>query len=345
MQIEWHGLFPSFDRLAELLSDPGAAISSLIELIASLSRYATLDPSYFVDGVEALDALTFVISLVRLLATYGRQLFALVDTAMAILKTHMILKTRRAEAASDEDDGTAQVFEAVTDPSAVRAMDLLVAKRLASVQRLEDLAKETSFQWDEKGLNDGDMVTIAWIFRQPAFAESTVLTNLGLVNNNIGDEGAKALAAALRVNAVLKSLDVGGNEIGDEGAAAIAEALQGNEVLTNLNLTDNDIHNEGATVIAEALRGNGVLTTLVLLRNNIGDEGAKALASALRVNGVLKSIDLRLNNLGDEGEKAIRDAVSGREGFKLAGDDMTHEELVFHVAQAAKARISLVSGL
>jgi len=32
---------------------------------------------------------------------------------------------------------------------------------------------------------------------------------------------------------------------------------------------------------------------------------------------VLKSIDFRANGLGEEGETVIRDAVSGREGFKL----------------------------
>ena len=33
--------------------------------------------------------------------------------------------------------------------------------------------------------------------------------------------------------------------------------------------------------------------------------------------GELKNIDLRYNRLGDEGKGVIRDAVSGREGFKL----------------------------
>ena len=60
-----------------------------------------------------------------------------------------------------------------------------------------------------------------------------------------------------------------------------------------------------------------MLTTLDLRRCGIGDNGAIALASALEVNGVLKSIDFRANGLGEEGETVIRDAVSGREGFKL----------------------------
>ena len=73
----------------------------------------------------------------------------------------------------------------------------------------------------------------------------------------------------------------------------------------------------GATAIAEALRGNGVLNELNLRNNRIGPEGAKALGGALAVNEVLKNIDLRYNSLGDEGKGVIRDAVSGREGFKL----------------------------
>ena len=54
-----------------------------------------------------------------------------------------------------------------------------------------------------------------------------VLTDLVLWDNNIGDEGAKALASALRVNGVLKTLDLRYNEIGDEGA--ILDAVSGRE--------------------------------------------------------------------------------------------------------------------
>ena len=45
--------------------------------------------------------------------------------------------------------------------------------------------------------------------------------------------------------------------------------------------------------------------------------GVLAIAKALEVNEVLKRLDIRANDLGNEGEGAIRDAVSGREGFKL----------------------------
>ncbi len=61
---------------------------------------------------------------------------------------------------------------------------------------------------------------------------------------------------------MLKNLVLGENEIGDEGAKAIGGALAVNGVLTDLNLRANSIRDAGAAAIAEALRVNGVLTSL-----------------------------------------------------------------------------------
>ena len=49
-----------------------------------------------------------------------------------------------------------------------------------------------------------------------------------LDENRIGDEGATALASALRVNAVLTTLDLNFS-IGDEGKKAIQDAVSGRE--------------------------------------------------------------------------------------------------------------------
>ena len=52
-----------------------------------------------------------------------------------------------------------------------------------------------------------------------------MLKSLSLELAEIEDEGAKALASALRVNKVLETLDLGFNRIGDVGAGALANAL------------------------------------------------------------------------------------------------------------------------
>ena len=118
-------------------------------------------------------------------------------------------------------------------------------------------------------------------------------------------------AAALRVNAVLTKLNLDGHELD------LPKLRGSTDPVTSLDLSGKVLGPASAIVIASLMVGNEVLTELHLNNNSIGIDGAKALASALRVNAVLKVIDLRLNNLGDEGKGVIRDAVSGREGFKL----------------------------
>jgi hypothetical protein len=59
--------------------------------------------------------------------------------------------------------------------------------------------------------------------------------------NEIGVEGARAIANALRINSVLKEIDLHGNRIGDEGARAIAKALEFNASLQNIDLFQNGI--------------------------------------------------------------------------------------------------------
>ena len=122
---------------------------------------------------------------------------------------------------------------------------------------------------------------------------------------------------------MLTSLDLSENRLNVEGGKAIAEALKVNGAMADLNLSYNYMGAGGAKAIAEMLTINSTLTSLDLasepfpLGGDIGAEGVEAIAEALKGNGVLNNIDLRFNALGDEGKGAIRDAVSGREGFKL----------------------------
>ena len=73
------------------------------------------------------------------------------------------------------------------------------------------------------------------------------------------------------------------NNIGDDGATALAEALKSNTALATLYLYFNNIGVTGAIALAEVLKNNTALTTLYLTSNNIGDDGAIALAEALEI--------------------------------------------------------------
>ena len=49
---------------------------------------------------------------------------------------------------------------------------------------------------------------------------------MDLGENRIGDEGARALVGALKINKMLTSLNLSGNIIGEEGARVIAQAAE-----------------------------------------------------------------------------------------------------------------------
>ncbi|KAK3275075.1 hypothetical protein CYMTET_16777 [Cymbomonas tetramitiformis] len=148
-----------------------------------------------------------------------------------------------------------------------------------------------------------------------ALAFNTSLNTLDLRRNNIGPEGAKALAVALTLNVEgvfntsLNSITI------TDGVELPIGALRRNEI-TELDLSDKLLGPENAIILGAVLVFNGSLNTLVLRNNDIGPEGAKALAVALTPNaeGVfntsLNTLNLRWNYIGDEGAKALAVALT-----------------------------------
>jgi len=135
-------------------------------------------------------------------------------------------------------------------------------------------------------------------------------TEADLSNNFLKPADGILIASDLMVTAVLTSLELFGNRIGNDGAIALADALKsGKSVLTSLNLKDNNIRNEGAAAIAEALKsGMAVLTNLNLADNALcgvnkyhlgtyNPSGIYAIAAALEGSSVLKSLNLADNRL------------------------------------------------
>jgi hypothetical protein len=86
------------------------------------------------------------------------------------------------------------------------------------------------------------------------------LKNIDLQNNEIGADGAAALAKALEVNASITNIDLGGNKIGGVGAAALAKALEVNASITNFNLGFNQVGDDGAAALAKASKVNKSIT-------------------------------------------------------------------------------------
>ena len=137
-----------------------------------------------------------------------------------------------------------------------------------------------------------------------------------------------AIVRALSKITGLITLDLSENDIGPDGAAAIAPTLKSMKALTTLNLRSNSIGVEGAQAISDAIKlipkmmesridpnrnimidNMMVLKILDLSQNQLGDKGVAALAQVLPFMRKLHTLNLRSNNIGVEGAKAISDAI------------------------------------
>ncbi|MBW8308182.1 MAG: hypothetical protein K0M45_00830, partial [Candidatus Paracaedibacteraceae bacterium] len=133
---------------------------------------------------------------------------------------------------------------------------------------------------------------------------------MDLNGNQLGDEGAQAVASALQHNTALKKLNLRFNQIHEAGAQALATALQHNNILTKLNLSWNQISEAGAQALATALKENTTLTLLNLWANQMGEAGAQALATALKENTTLTSLKLWVDQSGDVHRKTIKQLLN-----------------------------------
>ena len=111
----------------------------------------------------------------------------------------------------------------------------------------------------------------------------------GLGRSNIGRaSGAKHVADMLGVNCALTELSIYGNHVGDEGVGAICEAIQSNKEtkLASLNLGFNSIHQVGAKYVEAMVAVTGRLTVTNLLGNQLDAEPAKLLAEVAKKKGI-----------------------------------------------------------
>jgi len=168
-----------------------------------------------------------------------------------------------------------------------------------SQEVLDQLQQQRSFLFN-KGICDTDVERIAEIMKT-----NSVILELNLGSNQIGDSGALALFYALIMNSTVCVLHLHRNKIGDGGAVILAEAMKTNTCLRELYLGDNIIGDIGAEALAQAIETNNTLHKLNLRGNKVGDSGAQAIAKSLQANTTLFMLDLDGNPIGEPGTTAL----------------------------------------
>ena len=100
--------------------------------------------------------------------------------------------------------------------------------------------------------------------------------------------------------------------IGDDGAAALADALKANTRVTELFLARSNIGDVGAIALAAALKENNVVRDIHFFENSIGDNGAVALADMLKVNTGIEHMSF--SSIHYESWKVREDSIFGNIG-------------------------------
>ena len=202
-----------------------------------------------------------------------------------------------------------------------------------------DSSSATSGHFYECGIDDAFAAAISQVLTR-----TSILTELSLFGNSIGNSGAIHLSQALKANSSLTSLDLMDNSIGDSGASSLFQALTANSSLTQLDLKDNSISGDGVSCLSQALTAFSSLTELDLSGNSIGDAGASYFSKALAArNSSLTFLDLSSNSIGDAGASCLSQALTGNSS--LAVLDLNSNSIgyagAFYLLQALTANSSL----
>ncbi|KAM7254081.1 hypothetical protein ACFE04_031763 [Oxalis oulophora] len=129
------------------------------------------------------------------------------------------------------------------------------------------------------------------------------LTEVYLSYLNLEDDGAEALATALKESAhSLEILEMAGNDITAKGASALASCILAKQFLTKLTLSENELKDEGAILIGKAFEeGHGQLNEVDLSTNGIRRAGARFLAQVVVSKPGFKLLNINGNFISDEG--------------------------------------------
>jgi Leucine-rich repeat (LRR) protein len=177
----------------------------------------------------------------------------------------------------------------------VMCQDFLALGRYCSLQE---------FDMSDNSLNDQSFLRVA----KGLFQALVSLTSLTFAHNEIGDEGAKAIASCL-LNSPVRLIDLSDNRIGPSGTERICECAMQHDALEELNLSSNQLEDEGLEYVVRYLEKTKSLRNL-----NIAGKGIAhfaQLCDALTKNASLRLLNVAANPIVDEDYAALQ-TVSGQ---------------------------------
>ena len=152
----------------------------------------------------------------------------------------------------------------------------------------------------------------------------SMLQNLDISSNTIGDDGMLAISRWLRNNTTLQVLNVSNNNITSAGTKELEIIYN---VLQKLDISNNWLSDDGALDISNCLNHISSLSDLNISLNEITDEGAIQIAKAVKSNSSLLQLDISKNCIGINGLMSIIEVSNSSLQFlKTTYNDVTKSD-------------------
>ena len=206
--------------------------------------------------------------------------------------------------------GATKLFKALQRINALKYLDLNhsnITEETASV-----IATIFSFNTDLQELNlGGNHLQPSSIIKiAKGLQKISSLAKFYIDHNNITDEVANDIAAAISCNMNLQELNLGSNNLQTSGAIKIVNSLQTISSLTKLSIDHNNITYEAADDIAAVISCNINLQELNLGNNGLQTSGIISIAKSLHKISSLTKLSIDHNNLTYEAADDIADVIS-----------------------------------
>ena len=169
----------------------------------------------------------------------------------------------------------------------------------------------------ELNLGGNDLQKLGAIKIAKGLQKISSLTKLYIDHNNITDEAADDIAAAISCNIHLQELNLGGNDFRTSGIIVILRSLQKILLLRRLYINHNNITYEAAGNIATAISCNKNLQEFDISGNNILRAGVIKIMKALKGLNTLRKLYISNNSITDEVADDITAVISCNTDIKV----------------------------
>ena len=251
------------------------------------------------------------------LQVYGNQFRneELISSIASVISKNKALKNLRLSNSNLKNDGVMKLTQSLCNHNKLKCINL--QSNNITKEAAEAIASVIS---NNPGLEelylDNNQLHLGVIKIATALENISSLKVLGLQNNNISDEAASALAAAIKANNSLEKLWLSGNHLGSS-VVAVVNALKELSTLKQVHINDTKIRGkELVPALTSVLIQNTLIDTLSVSDNNLNDDCIIKIAQPLHKHSKLRFFNLRNNNITEEAAEALVSVISSNTGLQ-----------------------------